>query len=77
MTEEPCCPDTEIKTDPVFDPVTEEAFYASKETNAAARLDICKSCPELFTLTNSCKQCGCFMNIKVRIYSAECPLGKW
>ena len=40
------------------------------------RIEICKSCPELNSL-NFCKQCGCFMPVKVRIKSAECPLKKW
>jgi hypothetical protein len=77
MNEETCCPNNEIKSDPIFTVGSEEAFYADKEINANARLDICKTCPELFTLTNTCKQCGCFMSIKTRIYSASCPLGKW
>jgi hypothetical protein len=57
--------------------LTEEEFYADKAANSQTRLDICKSCPELVGPLNNCTQCGCFMNIKVRIYSASCPLGKW
>jgi len=42
----------------------------------AKRIEICKSCPELNSL-NFCKQCGCYMPLKVRIKSSECPLKKW
>jgi hypothetical protein len=77
---------TDINTDSCCDqePVTalevkvetEETFYLNKETRSSERMNICQSCPELGAL-NRCNQCGCFMNIKVRIYSASCPLGKW
>ena len=40
------------------------------------RWDICQTCPEL-TNANRCKQCGCFMKLKVRIKGAKCPLNKW
>lgn len=45
-------------------------------SNLVNRIETCKSCPELNSL-NMCKQCGCFMPLKVRIKSAECPLKKW
>lgn len=41
------------------------------------RYDICLECPELIQITKQCKQCGCFMNIKTKLESARCPLGKW
>lgn len=41
------------------------------------RFDICKECPELSQNTKQCKQCGCFMKIKVAIPFMSCPLGKW
>lgn len=41
-----------------------------------ARLAICESCPELTTLKR-CRQCGCFMGLKVKLKGAHCPLGKW
>lgn len=56
---------------------TELDFLLDKETRSQQRLSICKTCPELFGPLNNCRQCGCFMNIKVRIYSSTCPLGKW
>jgi hypothetical protein len=41
------------------------------------RLEICKNCPRLFKPTYTCRECGCFMQIKARIPSQKCPLGKW
>lgn len=41
------------------------------------RARICASCEELFKPTFTCKQCLCFMKIKVKIPNAYCPLGKW
>lgn len=51
-------------------------FYSNKDLKASERLEICKTCPELKEL-NMCSQCGCFMNIKTRIFFSKCPLGKW
>jgi hypothetical protein len=47
------------------------------EEEAADRLSICEKCPELIKATSQCKQCGCFMNLKVKLQLATCPLGKW
>lgn len=52
-------------------------FLLNKDQKASERLDICKQCPKLQQGLNVCTLCGCFMNIKVRIYSSHCPLGKW
>jgi rRNA maturation endonuclease Nob1 len=41
------------------------------------RITICKSCPELFQPTDTCKKCGCFVNAKTWIKNTTCPLGKW
>ena len=44
---------------------------------AKDRLDICKACPKYIPTTHQCKECGCIMNMKVKLPHAECPLGKW
>lgn len=51
-------------------------FNVDKET-AFARLDICAACPRLFKPTFTCKECGCFMKVKVRLTTSTCPIGKW
>jgi hypothetical protein len=43
---------------------------------AAERFAICKSCPELLP-TGNCRECGCFMSLKVKLPNAFCPLHKW
>jgi hypothetical protein len=53
-------------TKAVFKPETEES---------KARLEVCKACPEW--TGKSCKVCGCFVNLKVRIPEEKCPIGKW
>jgi hypothetical protein len=49
----------------------------TSDEEAYSRLDICKSCPEIIAITNQCKKCGCFMNLKVKLQDAVCPIGKW
>lgn len=48
-----------------------------EDTVSKTRMDICKSCPEFVRLTNQCKKCGCFMEIKTTMEQAKCPIGKW
>ena len=78
--EQTCCPE-ESTLEPISQTVSvvesEEEFLLNKQSRAEERLTVCKQCPELIGPLNNCRQCGCFMNIKVRIYSATCPLGKW
>jgi hypothetical protein len=47
------------------------------DEEAADRLSICEKCPELIKATSQCKQCGCFMKLKVKLKEAVCPIGKW
>lgn len=49
----------------------------SAEEKANDRLSICKECPELIQMTKQCKKCGCFMELKVKLEEATCPLNKW
>ena len=44
---------------------------------AQDRYEMCKACPELTPITHQCKKCFCFMNLKVKLAEAECPIGKW
>mgnify|MGYP000886643682 CR=1 FL=1 len=41
------------------------------------RLNICNSCEFYIQKQDKCKQCGCIMNIKAKLYAARCPVGKW
>jgi hypothetical protein len=81
MIEETCCPEFKPEPQVELEAVSQEQleleFLINKETNSQDRLAICKTCPELITPINVCKQCGCLMNIKTRIFSSACPLNKW
>ena len=44
---------------------------------AERRLETCKTCPRFVRFTHQCKECGCFMDAKVKLLDATCPLDKW
>lgn len=41
----------------------------------AARLDICKACPDL--KNGMCAQCGCFAEVRAAKKRLGCPMGRW
>lgn len=47
------------------------------DTEAYSRYDECLKCDRLLPVTHQCKECGCFMKIKVKLFKASCPIGKW
>jgi hypothetical protein len=51
-----------------------EPIVASEET-IKARMDICNACE--FYKNSRCAKCGCFMEVKAKLRSLECPIGKW
>ncbi len=42
-----------------------------------SRMSVCLACPDLIKLTNQCKRCGCFMDLKTVLEASKCPIGKW
>ena len=50
--------------------------HVDKEISDKRMLE-CYSCDQLIPITNQCKTCLCFMNLKTKIINASCPLGKW
>ena len=58
--------------------------YVSKE-ELIERLTLCNSCPERLkasegkplTIFSRCPECGCFLRLKARLETEECPLGDW
>ena len=40
-------------------------------------ITICNGCDFYFKNTKRCSKCGCFMNVKARWATANCPIGKW
>lgn len=47
------------------------------EEDEKDRLDLCRECPSFRKAIAQCKECGCFMPLKVKVFQAECPKGKW
>lgn len=41
------------------------------------RYAVCTACDRLTKTTKQCRECGCFMKLKVKLADATCPLGKW
>ena len=51
-------------------------FFVPKEIYED-RINICKSCVYYFKPSGQCKRCLCFMKVKARISSQECPQKYW
>ena len=49
----------------------------ASDSQRLERLSICEDCDTYKASTRQCKECGCFMKVKTRIPSSQCPLGKW
>lgn len=56
--------------------LVDRGSYTS-EDESQSRLDMCNDCDSLIKLTKQCKECGCFMPLKVKLKNARCPLSKW
>lgn len=52
-----------------------KAMTLPETEESKARLAVCHGCDK-WTGT-SCKVCGCFVNLKVKIPEEKCPEGKW
>lgn len=49
----------------------------SSSVVAKERMDLCKACEFFDHNSARCRKCGCFMNAKVHMETAACPIGKW
>ena len=49
----------------------------SSEELAAYRLEICKGCEFFRPVAQTCRKCGCFMQLKTTLEEAKCPIGNW
>jgi hypothetical protein len=52
-----------------------KAITLPETDESKARLAICESCDQW--TGKSCKICGCFVKLKVKIPEEKCPAGKW
>lgn len=49
----------------------------AETTLAAKRYAECLKCDRFRRVTKQCKECGCFLLLKVKMKNQSCPLGKW
>lgn len=49
----------------------------SSEEESAKRMSICESCDRFDKINRTCLSCGCFLDLKVKWQTSECPLRKW
>ncbi len=57
-------------------------FFRGEETLAseeltASRLGVCEGCPRFCKESRQCEVCTCFVDVKVALKSASCPLDYW
>lgn len=52
-----------------------KALALPETEESQKRLSVCQGCSEW--TGKSCKICGCFVKLKVKIPEEKCPLGKW
>lgn len=56
-------------------PKVAKAMTLPETDLSKGRLEICGGCDQWTGTT--CKKCGCFTKLKVKIPEEKCPLGKW
>lgn len=54
-----------------------EDYFNVKREVAEKRMNMCKECEHFIKETKTCRQCGCYMEYKVKLRSVSCPLHKW
>lgn len=54
----------------------QQGAVLASESRQVARMDSCSNCEKL-SEKGICNVCACYMNLKVRLEAAKCPLGKW
>jgi hypothetical protein len=52
-----------------------KAMTYPETEQSKARLEVCGGCDQWNG--KSCKMCGCYTALKVKIPEEKCPLGKW
>lgn len=61
--------------------ITKAAIRGKKISVSASeisrRLEICRDCEFFESSSTRCLKCGCFLNLKTRLESEHCPIGKW
>ncbi len=54
-----------------------DGFRAASKEEQESRLVICRECEFYEPADGSCVKCGCCMQLKKRLRTSSCPIGKW
>lgn len=52
-------------------------FPMCSEKELADRNKVCSKCSSYDEKNNKCKECGCFLSLKARLKTSQCPLELW
>jgi hypothetical protein len=50
--------------------------YVDEETRQQRR-EICNKCPRRNPKMDTCRMCGCFLKLKIKLATEECPERNW
>jgi hypothetical protein len=56
--------------------VSDEDLFITEQIQNE-RMSICRTCDSYNYLQKRCRECGCFLEHKVKLTVATCPLQKW
>lgn len=54
-----------------------DGFQTSEDEEVNRRISICNQCEFFRKEQNQCEKCGCYLSLKTRLESSNCPIGKW
>lgn len=57
--------------------VLEKIMPDSVNEQAKSRMEFCEVCDKFNKSQRKCLMCGCYMDLKVFIPDAQCPIKKW
>lgn len=81
MTDFPSLPEqsknfTRLIADSIRRAIENDEIFSS-DLEKKRRYDICQACEFFEAQSKRCEKCGCFMEYKVGITAAQCPVNKW
>jgi len=61
----------------VIDKAWNENVFKADAIAREERNNICVTCEEFTKENRKCKVCGCYMDLKIPLIAAKCPIKKW
>ena len=59
----------------IYDLLNKKKYISALEQDR--RKAVCATCPKLAMAGLQCGVCKCLINLKVKLITENCPLGKW